>query len=166
MSRPACDASSDDILDYVPVLRAFAWSLCRRHEDVDDLVQETLLKALANRHRYQDGTNMRAWMFTIMRNTFYRSAHKAARERPGSGECASGCLSVPATQDWSLRGSEVWNIVLHLPPQYREALILVVMLGESYEDAANICGVAIGTIKSRINRARGQVMERLGETQV
>jgi RNA polymerase sigma factor (sigma-70 family) len=167
-SRPMRDLSpasdADDVMTYLPALRAFAWTLCRREQDVDDLVQETLTKALARFDRYQKGTNLRAWLFTIMRNTHFTAAHKAARERPGGEDCVSGSVCVDGTQEWSVRGNEVWRAVLALPEHYREMLILVVMLGESYENAARICGVAIGTVKSRVNRARGLVLEQLGET--
>lgn len=157
------DPDPDDVTTYIPALRAFAWTLCRRHDDVDDLVQETLAKAIANAHRYTEGTNLRAWLFTIMRNTFYNSIQQAGRVRLGAQDCASLQASVPATQEWSVRGGEVWRAIGRLPPHYREMLILVVMLGESYENAAQICGVAIGTVKSRVNRARQMVQQDLGE---
>ncbi|HBS98417.1 sigma-70 family RNA polymerase sigma factor [Salipiger marinus] len=154
---------SEDVISYIPALRAYAWTLTRRHQDVDDLVQETLTKAIANVHRFRPGTNLRAWLMTIMRNTFYNEIVKTKRERPGGEDCVSGTASVPSTQEWALRGSELMSAISRLPGHYRETLILVVMLGESYETAADICGVAIGTIKSRVNRARVMVIEELGE---
>ena len=81
---------SDDILGYIPALRAYSRALCRSVPDADDLVQETLLRAIENVHRYQPGTNMRAWLFTIMRNRFLTNCRKSARERTGAGECVSG----------------------------------------------------------------------------
>jgi RNA polymerase sigma-70 factor (ECF subfamily) len=163
MKPRADETRPDDVVAYIPALRAFAWTLTRRHQEVDDLVQDTLLKAIAKRQSYTAGTNMRAWLFTIMRNTFLTGAKKATRERTGDAECVSGRPSVPATQDWTVRGNEVWNAVMRLPGHYREALILVLLLGESYESTARICGIAIGTVKSRVNRARCLVMESLGE---
>ena len=160
----ATAAFKAELIELLPSLRAFARSLAHNPAQADDLVQDTLVKAIANLDRYERGTNMRAWLFTIMRNTFYTQAKKAARERPGDEDCVSGRLSVPATQDWSVRGNEVWAAVLDLPAHYREMLILVVLLGESYETSARICGVAVGTVKSRVNRARALVMQRLGET--
>jgi RNA polymerase sigma factor (sigma-70 family) len=148
---------SADIVTLIPALRAFAWSLTRRHEDADDLVQETLTKAIANIDRFQPGTNLRAWLMTIMRNTFYNQARKAARERTGSADCVSGTVSVQPTQEWRVQENEVMAAVMRLPEHYREMLILVVMVGESYESAAKICGVALGTVKSRVNRARSMV---------
>lgn len=163
MAKDARDGFGGDVTGFIPALRAFAWTLCRKDQDVDDLVQETLTKALANFHRFTPGTNLRAWLFTIMRNTFYNAAHKAARERPGDADCVSLDASSPPTQEWSLRGAELWAAIHRLPPHYREVLILVVMLGESYESAAGICGITIGTVKSRVNRARTMVMADLGE---
>lgn len=154
---------ADDVIDLIPALRAYAWTLTRKHQDVDDLVQETLTKALANIGRFQPGTNLRAWLMTIMRNTFYNQIVKTNRERPGGEDCVSSSVWVPSTQEWCLRGNEMLAAIAALPAHYREALILVTMLGESYDTAAEICGVKMGTIKSRINRARALVMEQLGE---
>ena len=157
------DERADDVVAYVPALRAFAWTLCRRHQEVDDLVQETLVKAIAAFDRYERGTNLRAWLFTIMRNAYYTSGVKMARERPGAADCVSSAPAVPPTQVWSVRGAELWRAIDRLPAHYREILILVVMLGESYDRAARICGVEIGTVKSRVNRARRLVIEELGD---
>lgn len=144
----------DDVLDYVPSLRAYALSLTRNKADADDLVQETLTKAIAKFHLFRSGTNLRAWLMTIMRNTFFTQIKKLNREPTGAADCVSSTLTVPATQEWALRGKELQQAVMDLPVHYRETLFLVVMLGHSYEDAAEICGVAVGTIKSRVNRAR------------
>ena len=158
------DRVAADAIDFIPALRAYAWTLTRKRQDVDDLVQETLTKAIANHHRFQAGTNLRAWLMTIMRNTFYNQIAKTNRERPGGADCVSGMVWVHGTQEWGVRGTEMMTAIMALPAHYREALILVVMLGESYDTAAEICGVKIGTIKSRINRARAMVIEQLGET--
>ena len=165
-SESLADGQPDDIVAFIPALRAFGWSLCRREQEVDDLVQETLVKGIANFDHYSPGTNLRAWLFTIMRNTWYTNAHKTARERPGAADCVSGSPSVAGTQLWSVRGNELWDAIGRLPPHYREVLILVVMLGESYEDAVRILGFPMGTVKSRVNRARKMVMDELGETKL
>jgi RNA polymerase sigma factor (sigma-70 family) len=144
----------EDVLDYVPSLRAYALSLTRNKTDADDLVQETLTKAIAKFHLFHSGTNLRAWLMTIMRNTFFTQVKKSRREPTGAADCVSMTLTVPATQEWVLRGKELQQAVMDLPVHYRETLFLVVMLGHSYDDAAKICGVAVGTIKSRVNRAR------------
>jgi RNA polymerase sigma factor (sigma-70 family) len=153
---------SDQVVEFIPALRAFARSLTRDAVYADDLVQETLVKAIAKRDQFRPGTNLRAWLFTIMRNTFYNELKKRARERTGSADCASSAAETPSTQEWSLRGRELIAAVNRLPPHYRETLILVVMLGETYEDSARICGCEIGTIKSRVARARAMVMTDLG----
>jgi len=144
----------EDVLDYVPSLRAYALSLTRNKTDADDLVQETLTKAIAKFHLFHSGTNLRAWLMTIMRNTFFTQVKKSSREPTGAADCVSSSLTVPATQEWVLRGKELQQAVMDLPVHYRETLFLVIMLGHSYDDAAEICGVAVGTIKSRVNRAR------------
>ncbi|NDW32754.1 sigma-70 family RNA polymerase sigma factor [Salipiger sp. PrR007] len=152
-----------NVVQYIPALRAYAWTLTRAQQDVDDLVQETLMKAIANIERFQAGTNLRAWLMTIMRNSFYNNVAKRSRERMGGQDCASSMAWVNGTQEWSVRGGEIARAIRRLPAHYRETLILVVMLGESYETTAAICGVKMGTIKSRVNRARAMVLEELGE---
>lgn len=155
-----------EIVELIPALRAFAWSLARNHQESDDLVQETLVKALANLHRFEPGTNLRSWLFTIMRNSFYNSVKIAARERTGAADCISVQAVSSGNQEWSLRGTETISAIKRVPEPYREMLILVVALGETYEDAARICNCAIGTVKSRVSRGRTLVMEELGETSV
>jgi RNA polymerase sigma factor (sigma-70 family) len=150
-----------DVVRIIPALRTYARSLTRGDDD-DDLVQETLTKALANTDKFRPGTNLRAWLFTIMRNTFYTNVGRRARERTGTADCVSSLAMVPPTQEWNVRGREVMRAVAQLPDQYREMLILVVMLGESYEASAEICNCAVGTVKSRVNRARNMVIEALG----
>ena len=154
-----------DVVTFIPALRAYAWTLTRSPQDVDDLVQETLMKAIANIHRFQRGTNLRAWLMTIRRNSFFNNIAKRRREQTGGADCVSGLAWVNGTQEWSMRGGEATRAILGLPSHYRETLILVVMLGESYETAAQICGVKMSTIKSRVNRARVMVMQELGETE-
>lgn len=155
---------SENVISYIPALRAYAWVLTRKQQDVDDLVQETLTKAIASAHQFEMGTNLRAWLMTIMRNTFYNEIVKRTRERTGNKDCVSGTLSTPSNQEWAVRGSETMEAIWKLPTHYRDTLVLVIMMGESYEDAAQICGVTIGTIKSRIHRARAMTLQTLGET--
>ncbi|NDU99783.1 sigma-70 family RNA polymerase sigma factor [Pseudoroseicyclus tamaricis] len=155
---------SDDIVAFIPALRAFGRSLTRNANDADDLVQETLMKAIGAAHSFKPGTNLRAWLFTIMRNTFYTNANRARRETTGAADCVSGLVTTPDTQEWSVRGRELMEAVDRLPHQFREMLILVVMLGESYEQSAVICNCAVGTVKSRVARARAMVIEDLGDS--
>jgi RNA polymerase sigma-70 factor (ECF subfamily) len=151
-----------DVLETIPALRGYARALTRNDHDADDLVQDTLTKALTNIHRFEPGTSLRAWLFTIMRNTFFNSVQRRKRETTGDADCVSSEVAVEATQEMSLHHNEVIAVVNKLPAQFREMLMLVVVLGERYEDAAVICDCAIGTVKSRVNRARHMVMEMLG----
>ncbi len=152
---------SDDVLHHLPALRGYARSLCGRQQDPDDLVQETLLRAIENADKYQRGTNMRAWLFTIMRNRFYTNIRKSARERTGSDDCVSDSLTSQPTQEWHLRHQEMWDQLARMPVHYREAIVLVSVLGESYIRTAEILECDIGTIKSRVNRARTMLRRAL-----
>ncbi|MDG3579173.1 sigma-70 family RNA polymerase sigma factor [Rhizobium sp. YJ-22] len=161
--QPSVELARDDIVKLIPALRAFARTFCRDPVDADDLVQETLVKALANLDKFEPGTRLKSWLFTIMRNTFYTRVKISSREVPGLENCASDSLRLDATQEWSARAREVEVAFSKLGDQYREILTLVVVLGESYETAAEICDCAIGTVKSRLNRARRQLLLELGE---
>lgn len=159
------DGASDDIVSYIPSLRAFARSLCRRDQDPDDLVQETLLRAIEYAHRYRPGTNMRAWLFRIMRSRFYNNIHRVKRETTGAAECASALPQTPPSQESSLQFTEMVAVLEQMPSHYRSALVLVTVLGESYASAAEILDCDIGTIKSRISRARSMLRRVLEETE-
>lgn len=160
---PAEITLGGEVVELIPALRAFSMSFCRDMSEADDLVQETLLKGLANIHRFEPGTQLKSWLFTIMRNTHYTRAKRAARERPGAETCASVQPTTPPSQEWSLRGREVERAVQALPPSQREVLVLIAVLGMSYLEAAEICGCAVGTVKSRLSRARHELVARLGE---
>lgn len=151
-----------ELLEMIPQLRAYARALTRDRNDADDLLQETLMKALAHIGSFQRGTSLRAWLFTIMRNTFFTNLKKRRREAPGAEDCVSGLLSVEADHERHESSRDMMAAIQRLPVHYREILILVVMLGESYERAAEICCCAVGTVKSRLNRARRIIMEELG----
>jgi RNA polymerase sigma-70 factor (ECF subfamily) len=143
----------------IPALRAFAWSLSHNGADADDLVQETLIKAWSNRERFEPGSNLRAWLFTILRNTYYTHLMRRRREvRDETGSYAS-TLKYGPTQDWSLALRTLQTALAALPAEHREALILVGAAGLSYEEAAAVCGCALGTIKSRVNRARVRLLQ-------
>lgn len=149
----------DDVVGMIPSLRAFAWSLSHNGSDADDLVQDTLIKAWTNRDKFEPGTNLRAWLFTILRNTYYTQVVRRRREvRDETGEYANN-LRTPATQDWSVAMGDLQAALAQLPPEHREALVLVGAAGLSYEEAAEICGCALGTIKSRVNRARARLLK-------
>jgi RNA polymerase sigma factor (sigma-70 family) len=151
-----------DIVDLIPALRAFARRLHRRPNDADDLVQETLLRALTNLDKFEHGTKLKSWLFRIMHNTFCTKFGIAKRETTGSGMCVSDQPTVGASQEWSIQMRELNRAFGRLPLKFREALDIVVMQGESYEAAAARCHCPIGTIKSRVSRARLLLSEELG----
>lgn len=155
--------SREQVVELIPALRAFARTFCSHPEDADDLVQETLTRAIASYDQFSEGTRLKSWLFTIMRNTFSTRYRKREREMVGVPPGMLDALSSEPDQEWSARSKEVHKALLRLPQQYREVLVMVVMMGESYEDAAEVCGCAIGTIKSRMNRARQRLKEELGE---
>ena len=138
----------------IPHLRAFGRSLSGNRDLADDLVQETLLKAWAARARFQAGTNMRAWTFIILRNLFLSQMRRARFKGEWDDLVADRVLAAPASQDKHVELADMQRALLHLPQPQREALILVGAGGFAYEEAAEICGVAVGTIKSRVARGR------------
>ena len=151
----------EEMLAAVPKLRAFAISLCGKVDRADDLVQETLLRALANIDSFEPGTNMPAWLFTILRNLFRSEYRKRKREVEDSDGHYAASLTSPPEQMGKLELQEFRVALAKLPPEQREALILVGASGFSYEETAKICGCAVGTIKSRVNRARIHLAEIL-----
>src|SRR5260370_38520486 len=154
-------AIRDQVLATVPSLRAFAISLCGNIDRADDLLQETLLRALAHIDSFQPGTNMPAWLFAILRNLFRSEYRKRRREvGDGDGRYAETLKSHPE-QPGRVEFEELRAALVKLPPDQREALILVGASGFSYEEAAAICDCAVGTIKSRVNRARTRLAEEL-----
>lgn len=163
-SATAGERSGEEIVSYIPALRVFARSLCRNVVEADDLVQETLLRAIERARQFEPGTNLRAWLFTIMRNRFYTNWSKRARERTGDTDCVSADpVAMAETQVWHLRLREMEAALARLPVHYRETIMLVAVLGESYIDAAAILECDIGTVKSRMNRARATLRDLLDD---
>lgn len=154
-------ALRDELLETVPGLRAFALSLTGNVDLADDLVQETLVKAWTNFDTFQQGTNLRAWLFTILRNHFYSEMRKKKREVEDVDGSLSAALAVHAPQDGHMDMVDFKRALLELPDDQREALILVGASGFAYDEAAAICGVAVGTIKSRVSRARCRLAQIL-----
>ena len=144
----------DELARVIPHLRAFGRSLSGNRDLADDLVQETLLKAWAARKRFQAGTNMRAWTFIILRNLFLSQMRRARFKGEWDEITASKLLAAPASQDRHVELGDMQRALMHLPQPQREALILVGAGGFAYEEAAEICGCAVGTIKSRVARGR------------
>ena len=154
-------AVRDGILAAVPNLRAFAMSLSGSIDRADDLVQETLLRALANIDSFEPGTNLPAWLFTILRNQFRTEYRKRRREvEDADGRFASTLMAYPE-QHSRIELEEFRKALDELTADQREALILVGASGFSYEQAAEICGCAVGTVKSRVNRARIKLAQLL-----
>ncbi|MBL6428126.1 MAG: RNA polymerase sigma factor [Maritimibacter sp.] len=149
------------VVEHLPAMRAFAASLTRNSAAADDLVQDTIVKAWKNFDKFKPGTNLRAWLFTILRNTFYSDLRKKKREVEDVDGAMASTLSEKPHHDGRLAMADFEKVFAELPVEQREALILVGASGMSYEEAAETCGVAIGTIKSRINRGRARLAELL-----
>ena len=159
-SFPAPEISRE-LLEYASHLRAFAISLCGDRDYGDDLVQETLLKALANIDSFKPGTNMRSWLFTILRNTYFSQLRRVRHEvEDADGAIAATVSSAPA-QEAHLDFQDFERALALLNEEQREALILIGAAGFSYDEAAEIAGCSSGTVKSRVNRARTKLSRAL-----
>ena len=155
------DKLKDELIRAIPSLRAFGVSLCGNAERSDDLVQETLMKAWANLNSFAEGTNLAAWLFTILRNAFYSEFRKRRREvEDAEGRLAGKLASMPA-QNGHMDLQDFRHALMSLPASQREVLVLVGGSGMSYEEVAAICGCAVGTVKSRVNRARVRLAKLL-----
>ncbi|MBE7184801.1 MAG: sigma-70 family RNA polymerase sigma factor [Methylobacterium mesophilicum] len=150
-----------DLLGAIPSLRAFAVSLSQNADKADDLVQETLVKAWDKHESFQPGTNLKAWLFTILRNEFYSQMRKRGREVQDSDGVMTGRLAVHPSQHGMLDLKDFRGALEQLPEDQREAIILIGASGFSYEEAAEICNCAVGTIKSRVSRARTRLQDIL-----
>jgi RNA polymerase sigma-70 factor (ECF subfamily) len=151
-----------ELMATLPALQQFARRFHRGASDVDDLVQETLTKAIGSSHRFQRGSNLRSWLFTIMRNTFCTKYKLSRREQVGGLDDCAGEVWSPPTQDWKLRAHELERAIDTLPRDFRLVVDLVLIQGMSYELAAERCDVPVGTIKSRVSRARARLAGMLG----
>jgi RNA polymerase sigma-70 factor (ECF subfamily) len=161
-AEPLCDADFKQELEaLIPHLRAFARNLCGRPDVADDLAQDALLKAWAARKRYRAGTNMRAWVFVILRNQFLSQMRRARFKGEWDESVAERTLSSPAHQDHQMHLNDLQRALMRLPEAQREALVLVGAGGFSYEEAADICDCAVGTVKSRVARARAALDEMI-----
>jgi RNA polymerase sigma-70 factor (ECF subfamily) len=149
------------MLAALPNLRAFALSLCHNTDWADDLVQETILRAWANLDRFEVGTNLQAWLFTILRNGFYSQHRKKRREVEDPDGSYAARLWAPPEQPAKCDIQDMLKAFRKLRVEHREALLLIVAEGLSNEEAAQVCGVPVGTIKSRVNRARVRLAQLL-----
>jgi len=162
--HPVSSQITADLLAVVPNLRAFAVSLCGNLDRADDLVQETLVKAWSNIESFVEGTNLRAWLFTILRNIYYSEYRKRRREVADPDGTFAAKLATAPAQSSHMDLLDFRAALQQLPSDQREALILIGASGLSYEEAAGVCGCAIGTMKSRVNRARIRLAEMLSIT--
>lgn len=161
-ATPMSDAQfKADMVAAIPRLRSFARGLCGNRDLADDLAQEALVKAWAARTSYRPGTNFRAWLFTILRNHFYSLSRRASRFAAWDPDLAARTLISPADQGVHIHFADLEAGLGTLPAEQREALVLVTAQGLSYEEAATVMGCAVGTIKSRVARARTALMRFL-----
>ena len=159
---PGSAAFRQQLLASIPKLRAFALSLASHADYADDLVQETLMKAWNHQDSFQEGTNIKAWLFTILRNEYFSQLRKRKREvEDADGDYAAGMLT-PGGQDAQLDMADLRLALQQLPADQREAVVLVGASGFSYQEVAEICRVPVGTVKSRVNRARNKLAVLLG----
>lgn len=154
-------AFGQQLVEMIPNLRAFARSLVNNPTRADDLVQECMARALANTDKFEPGTNLRAWLFTILRNHYYSEIRKRRREVEDIDGGHAERLSSAPRQLAALHMRDFRAALSQLPSEQREALTLVGASGFAYEEAAKICGCAVGTVKSRVNRGRRRLSELL-----
>jgi RNA polymerase sigma-70 factor (ECF subfamily) len=157
--RSAMDPASEkqfklDLVALIPHLRAFARTLCGEAAAADDLAQDAMMKAWDARSSFQMGTNMKAWTFMILRNQFYSDKRRSWRQTQLDQEAAERTLVATDDPASPIALDEMRQALNMLPSEQREALILVGAGGFAYEEAADICGCAVGTVKSRVSRAR------------
>lgn len=164
MSQPSTELAGDALDEFkqqmvalIPSLRAFARGLCRNREFADDLVQEAMMRAWASRDTFRPGSNLRAWMFMILRNHFYTAVRKNNRLTAWEPEAAERLLVQQPEQEERLHVEDVNRALMLLPDKQREMLLMVVGAGLSYEEAAEVADCNIGTVKSRLNRGRAAV---------
>jgi RNA polymerase sigma-70 factor (ECF subfamily) len=157
----AAETFKRDLIAMIPTLRAAAMALTRSRAQSDDMVQETLLRAWRARASFTPGTNLKSWLFTILRHAFFTEARTQSRNVQDSDGALTAALSAPADQEWRLRYGEMLEALYAMHPRAREALILVAAGGLSYEEAAAVCHCPVGTMKSRVNRAREELARRL-----
>jgi len=160
-TRPETPTFKRELLATLPSLRAFAVSLSGRHDKADDLVQDTVMKAWAKQDSFELGTNIKAWLFTILRNEFYSQMRKRGREVQDTDGAFTERMAVHPSQYGIVDLNDFRKALDKLPDDQREAVILIGASGFSYEEAAEICHCAIGTMKSRVSRARTKLQELL-----
>jgi RNA polymerase sigma-70 factor (ECF subfamily) len=156
----------EDLIAGIPVLRAFARALSGNRDRADDLVQETLAKAIAHREQYRPGTNLHAWLVTILRNQYYSEGRRRRREvADPDGAHAARLFELPR-HDGVLAMQDFLAALQTLPDDQREALLLVGVSEFSYEDASAVLDAPVGTVKSRVSRARARLQALMTNSNV
>jgi RNA polymerase sigma-70 factor (ECF subfamily) len=153
-----------EIVSMIPALRRFAMRFHRNPADADDLVQETLLKGIAALSSFTPGTSLKSWLFTIMRNIHHTAYQRAKRMTVGTEKLEHLIPAASLPQEWAVRKGEFDRALITMPSTYRDAYRFVIEDGYSYDIAAIKCQVAVGTVKSRVNRARHFLAAQLGES--
>lgn len=148
------DAFERDLIALLPHLRNFSRMLCRRQHFAEDIVQETLIKAWRARDRFEPGTNLRAWLFTILRHEFYSHQRRAWRQAPWDEEFGDAIPAPADEQSWAMDLTDCTRALGQLPASQRKTLLLVGVGGFTYENAADMLGSPVGTLKSRLARGR------------
>jgi RNA polymerase sigma-70 factor (ECF subfamily) len=161
-TEPVDQAFVDGIMASLKSLRAYAISLTRDIHQAEDLVQETVLKAISKQEKFEADTNLQAWLFTIQRNLFFSGHRKTQREvEDADGAHAATLVTIPDQED-HITVQDLEAALAKLPQEQREAILLIGVEGMAYEEAAEVLGVKVGTIKSRVNRARNRLAELMG----
>jgi len=155
-------AFGEQMVAQIPYLRAFAISLSGSYSVADDLVQDTLVKAWSHADSFEPGTNFRAWLVTILRNTYFSQYRKRSREVQDSDNVLAEQIPVKGGQESNVTMQDVQKALDKLAPEHREILLMIGITELSYEEAAKVCNIAVGTVKSRLNRARAKLAEHLG----
>ncbi len=163
MSTGAAFSLRVEMMAHLPQLRAFARSLTGNRERADDLVQDTIIRALNAEHQFNEGTNLKAWLMTILRNHYINGLRQKKWEGDPLEDLPESMFSTPAVQDDKVALQEVSAVLMKMSPEHREVLVLISAAGLSYEEAAEVCGCAVGTVKSRLNRARIELKRMVGE---
>jgi RNA polymerase sigma-70 factor (ECF subfamily) len=158
---PASEEFRTAMLSVMPRLLAFARVLTRNREAAEDLAQDTVVRALRAQHSFEPGSNMLAWLCTILRNQHISGLRRKRHDAMPIDDLPDSAASIGANQDDVVEMSEIRRALLKLSPEHREVLVMVAAAGLSYTEAAEICGCAVGTVKSRVNRARNELRRLL-----
>jgi RNA polymerase sigma-70 factor (ECF subfamily) len=158
---PASEEFRTAMLSVMPRLLAFARVLTRNREAAEDLAQDTVVRALRAQHSFEPGSNMLAWLCTILRNQHISGLRRKRHDAMPIDDLPDSAASIGANQDDAVEMSEIRRALLKLSPEHREVLVMVAAAGLSYAEAAEICGCAVGTVKSRVNRARNELRRLL-----